>query len=71
MFLNSECFVDGFGRSVADRSCRGRDVEADGFSFFEGSSVAWGCVKSCSDMCAGVASLDVGKLMVVLPCRVD
>jgi hypothetical protein len=71
MFLNSECFVDGFGRSVADRSCRRRGVESVCVFFFEGCSVVCGCVRSCSDICAGVGSPGVGKLSVVLPFLAD
>lgn len=67
MFLSSEYFVDGFGRSVADRSCRRRGAEAVRVSSLVNCSVVWGCVRSCSEMCAGLASPDVGKLMVVLP----
>lgn len=38
-FLSSECFVEGFGRSDADLSCRRRGVEVTCFSFFKDCSV--------------------------------
>lgn len=67
-FLSSECFVEGFGRSVAERSCRRRGAEKSCAFVLEGASAAIsGCVRSCSEMCAGVVFTDVGKLIVVLP----
>ena len=70
MLLSSECFVEGFGRSVADRSCKRRGADVCCFSTFEGFSFLSSSVSSCCEMYAGVASADVGKFIVVLPFRV-
>ena len=65
-FRSSEYFVEGFGRSVADRSWRRRGADVCCVSAVQGFSFS-GSVKSCCEMCAGVGSTDVGKLIVVLP----
>jgi hypothetical protein len=67
MSLSSECFVEGFGRSVADRSCKRRGADVCCVSAFESFSFLSSSVSSCCEMCAGVESADVGKFIVVLP----
>ena len=68
-FLSSECFVEGFGRSVADLSWRRRGAEVCCLPAFESLSSS-GSASSCCEICAGVGLTDVGKLILVLPFRV-